>query len=42
MLIGSKGNNIYEETFTIVTIVLTVGFFAYIIGKVSEVISDMN
>ena len=42
MLIGPEGNNLFEEFWTILNILMTVSFFAYIIGKVSEVLNDIS
>ncbi|KRX01126.1 Cyclic nucleotide-binding protein [Pseudocohnilembus persalinus] len=42
MLIGSKGNNFLESWFTTITILLTVGVFAYTISQISNIIDDIN
>ena len=42
MLVGPLGNTAVEKFFTILTLLVTVGVFAYIISKVAEVISDIN
>lgn len=42
MLIGSKGNNFLESWFTTITILLTVGVFAYTISEIANIIDDIN
>lgn len=42
MLVGPVGFTPAEEVFTSITLLIFVGFFGYIISKVSEVISDIN
>lgn len=42
MLIGSKGNNSLETWFAILTILLTVGVFAYTISEIANIIDDIN
>ncbi|KRW98932.1 CRAL-TRIO domain [Pseudocohnilembus persalinus] len=42
MLVGSSGNNSIETAFTIITLLWTVGIFAYIISKISMIIQELN
>lgn len=42
MLIGSKGNNFIESWFTTITILLTVGVFAYTISEIANIINSIN
>lgn len=42
MLIGAKGHNFLESWFTTITILLTVGVFAYTISEIANIINDIN
>lgn len=42
MLIGSKGYNFLESWLTIITVLLTVGVFAYTISEIANIIDDIN
>lgn len=41
-IIGSKGNNFIESWFTTITILLTVGVFAYTISEIANIINSIN
>lgn len=42
MLIGVKGESHLETTFTVVTLMITVGVFAYLISKISMILEELN
>lgn len=42
MLVGTEGVTPIEVTFTIITLLLTVGVFAYLISKISMIIEEIN
>lgn len=42
MLIGVKGETHIETLFTVTTLMITVGAFAYIISKISMILEEIN
>lgn len=42
MLIGTKGETVLETLFVTVTLLVTVGVFAYLISTISMIIQELN
>jgi hypothetical protein len=42
MLIGTRGYNLYETCFTTMTVLLTVGMFAYVVSTIGAILDQMN
>lgn len=42
MLIGSKGETVFETMFTIFALCFTVGIFAYILNNISGILTEIN
>jgi hypothetical protein len=42
MLIGTRGYNFYETSFTTISVLLTVGVFAYVIQSIGKILEDLD
>jgi hypothetical protein len=42
MLIGTRGYNYLETSFTTISVLLTVGVFAYVIQSIGQILEDIN
>ena len=42
MLVGSAGTTVYEVLFSTVTIIITVVYFAYILGNISLIVDEIT
>jgi hypothetical protein len=42
MLIGTRGYNFMETLFTTITVLLTVGMFAYVVSTIGDILDQIN